>query len=123
MKVLIVLGSKSDIEVTKGCGELLDKFQIPYQQEISSAHRQPEKTRKIVEKAEEKGVEVIIAAAGHDHSACHRRAPAGIGFIGSRFPVFHSTDARRYPGGLHGCGFPRRQKRGDIGGGNSRPKR
>jgi 5-(carboxyamino)imidazole ribonucleotide mutase len=64
MKVLIVLGSKSDIEVTKGCGELLDKFQIPYQQEISSAHRQPEKTRKIVEKAEEKGIEVIIAAAG-----------------------------------------------------------
>ncbi len=64
MKVLIILGSKSDIETTKGCGELLDKFQIPYKQEISSAHRQPEKTRKIVKEAEEKGVEVIIAAAG-----------------------------------------------------------
>ena len=64
MKVLILLGSKSDIDVTKGCGELLDKFQIPYTQEISSAHRQPEKTRNIVKEAEEKGVEVIIAAAG-----------------------------------------------------------
>lgn len=64
MKVLIILGSKSDMEITKECGELLDKFQIPYKQEISSAHRQPEKTRKIVTEAEENGVEVIIAAAG-----------------------------------------------------------
>lgn len=64
MKVLIILGSKSDIETIKGCGELLDKFQIPYKQEVSSAHRQPEKTRKIVKEAEEKGAEVIIAAAG-----------------------------------------------------------
>lgn len=64
MKVLIILGSKSDIEVTRGCGELLDRFQIPYKQEISSAHRQPDKTRRIVKEAEEKGVEVIIAAAG-----------------------------------------------------------
>ena len=64
MKVLMLLGSKSDIEVTKGCGELLDKFQIPYRQEISSAHRQPEKTRNIVKEAEKNGVEVIIAAAG-----------------------------------------------------------
>jgi 5-(carboxyamino)imidazole ribonucleotide mutase len=64
MKVLIILGSKSDIETTKGCGELLNKFEIPFKQEISSAHRQPEKTKKIVMEAEEKGVEVIIAAAG-----------------------------------------------------------
>ncbi len=64
MKVLIILGSKSDMEITKECGELLDKFQIPYKQEISSAHRQPEKTRKIVTETEENGVEVIIAAAG-----------------------------------------------------------
>jgi len=64
MEVLIILGSKSDIEVTRGCGELLDRFQVPYRQEISSAHRQPEKTRRIVEEAEEKGVKVIIAAAG-----------------------------------------------------------
>jgi len=64
MKVLMLLGSKSDIEVTRGCGELLDKFQIPYRQEISSAHRQPDKTRKLVKEAEDNGVEVIIAAAG-----------------------------------------------------------
>jgi 5-(carboxyamino)imidazole ribonucleotide mutase len=64
MKVLIILGSKSDVDTMKGCSELLDKFSIPYKQEISSAHRQPDKTRKIVSEAEEKGAEVIIAAAG-----------------------------------------------------------
>ena len=64
MKVLIILGSESDIEITRGCGELLDRFQIPYKQEISSAHRQPDKTSRIVKEAEEKGIEVIIAAAG-----------------------------------------------------------
>ena len=64
MKVLIILGSSSDIEATRGCGELLNKFQIPFKQEISSAHRQPDKTRKLVKEAEESGVEVIIAAAG-----------------------------------------------------------
>jgi 5-(carboxyamino)imidazole ribonucleotide mutase len=64
MEVLIILGSKSDIEVTRGCGELLDRFQIPYGQEISSAHRQPDKTRQLIKEAEGKGVKVIIAAAG-----------------------------------------------------------
>jgi len=64
VKVLIILGSKSDIESVKGCGELLDKFGIFYRQEISSAHRQPEKTRKLAEDAEKNGFEIIIAAAG-----------------------------------------------------------
>ena len=64
MRVLILLGSKSDLEAVKGCGELLDKFEVPYRLEISSAHRQPDKTRNLVKEAEETGAEVIIAAAG-----------------------------------------------------------
>jgi 5-(carboxyamino)imidazole ribonucleotide mutase len=64
MKVLIILGSRSDLEAVKGCGDILDKFQVPFKIEISSAHRQPEKTRKLVKESEENGVEVIIAAAG-----------------------------------------------------------
>jgi 5-(carboxyamino)imidazole ribonucleotide mutase len=62
--VLIILGSKSDIETVSGCGELLTKFGIPFRQEISSAHRQPERTVELVKKAEKNGVKVIIAAAG-----------------------------------------------------------
>ena len=62
--VLIILGSKSDIEAVSGCGELLKKFGVPFRQEISSAHRQPEKTISLVKEAEASGIKVIIAAAG-----------------------------------------------------------
>jgi 5-(carboxyamino)imidazole ribonucleotide mutase len=63
-RVLIILGSKSDSEAMAGCIALLDKFEIPYVYEISSAHRNPEKTRVLAESAESKGFKVIIAAAG-----------------------------------------------------------
>ena len=62
--VLILLGSKSDIEKVSGCGEMLEKFGVPFKQEVSSAHRQPQKTLKLVKEAEENGTKVIIAAAG-----------------------------------------------------------
>ena len=63
-KVLILLGSKSDLEAMTGCQTFLEKFQIPYTCEISSAHRNAEKTRLLAESAESKGYRVIIAAAG-----------------------------------------------------------
>ncbi|MCP4581269.1 MAG: 5-(carboxyamino)imidazole ribonucleotide mutase [candidate division Zixibacteria bacterium] len=63
-KVLIVLGSKSDEEAMKGCLRFLDKFEIAYSYEISSAHRNPDKTRQLAETARDKGIMVIIAAAG-----------------------------------------------------------
>ena len=63
-KVLIILGSKSDVESVAGCGELLQKFGVEYRQEISSAHRRPGPTIELVKKAEADGVKVIIAAAG-----------------------------------------------------------
>lgn len=62
--VLILLGSKSDVEKVSGCAETLEKFGVPFRQEVSSAHRQPEKTAKLVKEAEKNGVKVIIAAAG-----------------------------------------------------------
>jgi len=63
-QVLIILGSKSDIEAVSGCGDLLRKFSIPFRQEISSAHRQPAKTIELVKQSERDGVKIIIAAAG-----------------------------------------------------------
>jgi 5-(carboxyamino)imidazole ribonucleotide mutase len=62
--VLIVLGSESDTEAVAGCAELLKRFGITYRQEISSAHRQPDKTVDLVKRAEKEGSKVIIAAAG-----------------------------------------------------------
>jgi 5-(carboxyamino)imidazole ribonucleotide mutase len=63
-KVLIILGSKSDLEAVAGCGELLNKLGVKYRQEISSAHRRPGPTIELIKKAESDGIQVIIAAAG-----------------------------------------------------------
>jgi len=62
--VSIVIGSKSDYNVMKECAETLQKFGVPYELIISSAHRSPERTKKYIKEAEEKGAQVFIAAAG-----------------------------------------------------------
>lgn len=63
-KVLILMGSKKDREVMSESVRILDQFKIPYQMEVSSAHRHPERTRKLAQDAEKKGINVIIAGAG-----------------------------------------------------------
>ena len=62
--VSIVMGSKSDYEVMKSCGETLASFGVPYELIVSSAHRSPERTAKYIVEAEGKGAQVFIAAAG-----------------------------------------------------------
>ncbi|MDQ1325719.1 MAG: 5-(carboxyamino)imidazole ribonucleotide mutase [Campylobacterota bacterium] len=62
--VSIVIGSKSDYEVMKECSITLEKFGVPYELIISSAHRSPERTKNYVKEAESKGAQVFIAAAG-----------------------------------------------------------
>lgn len=63
-KVLILMGSARDQEVMLKGAKLLEDFDISYQMEVSSAHRNPEKTKRLAQEAEKKGVEVIIAGAG-----------------------------------------------------------
>ncbi len=63
-RVLIVMGSKKDQEVMLKAAEILEKFMIPYQMEISSAHRNPDKTKRLAQNAGKKGIKVIIAGAG-----------------------------------------------------------
>lgn len=60
----VVIGSKSDKEIALGCIEILEKFGIPYELRILSAHRTPDLTRSFAESAKKKGLEVIIAIAG-----------------------------------------------------------
>lgn len=62
--ISIIIGSKSDYEVMKECEVTLEKFGVPYELIISSAHRSPERTKKYIEQAEKKGSQVFIAAAG-----------------------------------------------------------
>lgn len=62
--VSIIMGSKSDYEVMKECGETLKKFGVQYELLVSSAHRSPERTKEYVKSAEKKGAKVFICAAG-----------------------------------------------------------
>jgi NCAIR mutase (PurE)-related protein len=63
-KVLIVIGSDSDLPVMEEAGKVLEELCISYTLTVTSAHRSPELTRKLATEAEEKGIEVIIAGAG-----------------------------------------------------------
>lgn len=58
------MGSKSDFDVMKSCSETLEAFGVQYELIISSAHRSPERTKEYIIKAEAKGAQVFIAAAG-----------------------------------------------------------
>jgi 5-(carboxyamino)imidazole ribonucleotide mutase len=62
--VSIIMGSKSDYEIMSECAKTLEKFGVPYELIISSAHRSPERTKTYIKNAEEKGAQVFIAAAG-----------------------------------------------------------
>ena len=62
--VSIVIASKSDYSVMVECTETLKKFGVPYELVVSSAHRSPERTKKYIKEAEEKGAQVFITAAG-----------------------------------------------------------
>lgn len=62
--VSIIMGSKKDYDVMRGCADTLEAFGVPYELIISSSYRSPERTREYVEKAEAKGAQVFIAASG-----------------------------------------------------------
>jgi 5-(carboxyamino)imidazole ribonucleotide mutase len=62
--VAVVMGSKSDTEALKPTLEILTKLGIEHEVNIISAHRTPEKAREYALAARERGIEVIIAAAG-----------------------------------------------------------
>lgn len=63
-KVGIVMGSKTDSDIVKPAMDMLEQLGIDYELSVISGHRNPEKLREYGLKAEERGFEVIIAAAG-----------------------------------------------------------
>ena len=63
-KVGILLGSDSDWPAMKGCADLLQQFGVSYEVRILSAHRTPEDTAAYAKSAQERGLQIIIAAAG-----------------------------------------------------------
>lgn len=60
----ILMGSDSDLPVMEKTAEVLKDMDVPYEIDISSAHRLPEKTAEYSKSARKRGIEVIIAGAG-----------------------------------------------------------
>jgi phosphoribosylaminoimidazole carboxylase PurE protein len=64
MTVMIFLGSESDAATMADAFGVLKEFGVPYGLEVTSAHRSPERTLRLVKTAEEAGAEIFIAVAG-----------------------------------------------------------
>jgi 5-(carboxyamino)imidazole ribonucleotide mutase len=60
----IIMGSSSDWNVMQAAADVLDQLGIPYEVDVVSAHRTPEKMIKYASSAKERGLKVIIAGAG-----------------------------------------------------------
>jgi 5-(carboxyamino)imidazole ribonucleotide mutase len=60
----VVMGSKSDYEVLLAGIEILRALEIPYEARVLSAHRTPDQLAEYVVTARERGLRVLIAAAG-----------------------------------------------------------
>lgn len=93
-EVIIIMGSKSDKTVMSAAEKVLKKFGVHYDVIISSAHRNPDKTRKIAKDSVKKGYKVIIAGAGY---AAHL---AGAIASGTILPVIGVPLASSPLGGL-----------------------
>lgn len=62
--ISIIMGSQSDWPTMKKAANILDKFKIPFEAQVVSAHRTPDLMFEFAEQAESRGIEVIIAGAG-----------------------------------------------------------
>ncbi|KAL7746961.1 phosphoribosylaminoimidazole carboxylase ade2 [Sorochytrium milnesiophthora] len=60
----VIMGSDSDLPTMKPCAQLLEEFGVPFELTIVSAHRTPQRMMDYARSAHERGIKVIIAAAG-----------------------------------------------------------
>ena len=63
-QVAIIMGSNSDLPVVKGAIDVLKSFGVDFEAHVISAHRTPAQAEEFAKTAKDKGVKVIIAAAG-----------------------------------------------------------
>lgn len=62
--ISIIMGSSSDWATMQKAADILDKFQVPYEKKVVSAHRTPDLMFKHAEEARDRGIKIIIAGAG-----------------------------------------------------------
>ena len=94
MKVAIIMGSTSDLEVMSGAFGILDSFGIEYEKWVISAHRTPELMFEYTKALKDRGFGVVIAGAG---GAAHL---AGVAAGLTTLPVIAVPMATKNLGGL-----------------------
>ena len=62
--VSIVMGSDSDLEIMNETARALEQFGIPYEIDVTSAHRSPARTSEFARAAAGRGIKAIVAGAG-----------------------------------------------------------
>lgn len=62
--IAVVMGSSSDYATVEATIHILDQFHVAYEKQVLSAHRTPEDMVAFAKTAQERGIQVIIAAAG-----------------------------------------------------------
>ena len=62
--ISIIMGSTSDLPVMEKAAKFLDDMEVPFEMNALSAHRTPSEVERFAREAEERGLKVIIAAAG-----------------------------------------------------------
>ena len=60
----IIMGSRSDWETMRHAADTLEQLGVPFEKEVVSAHRTPDKLFAYASSAEERGLQVVIAGAG-----------------------------------------------------------
>lgn len=60
----IIMGSDTDLPVMSESAKMLEKFRVPYEIEVTSAHRSPARTHEYASTAVSRGLKVVIVAAG-----------------------------------------------------------
>ena len=60
----IIMGSQSDMPTLEACTKELDELGVPYELVVASAHRKPNVVHEWAETAADRGIKVIVAAAG-----------------------------------------------------------
>ena len=94
MKVAIIMGSTSDLEIMSGAFGILEDFGIEYEKRVISAHRTPDLMFEYTKALKDRGFGVVIAGAG---GAAHL---AGVAAGLTTLPVIAVPMATKNLGGL-----------------------
>ncbi len=62
--VSIIMGSTSDLPIMEKAAKFLDEMEVPFEMNALSVHRTPEQVEQFAKNAQQRGIKVIIAAAG-----------------------------------------------------------